>query len=316
MKKLDPKIEALTEQYNIFAMFVAAAVSFALQSPLCLLIAIFLEVAYILFIADSPGYKRIVAERQAKIDNADQEQKRKQFREKSLQELDGDATSRYRRLLSTRDRIANTASQNGDWYGDIMSKLDTMLDRFLVYSTNEQQFKSHLINALDEARKASGKYTSTSSSSSSTKKQRNDFDLNIGSSSIQSDESSAKWVKDTVKSIVECYGSEVEQIRTDAENAVKDNITTPGSATLIQKRIEMIQSRIQSIAKIGDSLIELTHRARLLEDTFGYISDKVSSQSPGDVVSDIDDLVMQTNLTADTLEQMQPYEQNMIQLTA
>ena len=297
MNQNSPTKEAFTEPYNLYTLAGLTALSFMLLTPAPLLAALVGEAVYLLFVPDSPWYSAIVNARTQSDNEKASEEKRRRLREGIVPTLDSQASARYKRLLAVRDQITSGTSNNADWYVDLRNKLEEMLDRFLTYAVKEKQFREHLNTLLDQARASNTTPRRTA--------KRDDYEYTpINASNALKD---ATGVKAIVSEIVSYYQAECDKISAEANEALSTQ--SPNSAMLIQKRAEMMTNRIESIKKLGDALIELTHKASLLEDTFGYISDKVNAAAPEDVLTDIDDLVMQTNLTTDTLESLAPYEQ-------
>ena len=60
---------------------------------------------------------------------------------------------------------------------------------------------------------------------------------------------------------------------------------------------------------MGKTLTNLSYQLQLVEDTFGLINDEVRARSPEQVLSDIDDVVSQTDVMARTLEEIAPLDQ-------
>ena len=72
--------------------------------------------------------------------------------------------------------------------------------------------------------------------------------------------------------------------------------------------MEVLRRRSSYVHKIGETVINLQQQMALLEDAFGLISDEIRTRSPKEVLTDVDDVVMQTNLMNDVLEQFQGFE--------
>jgi hypothetical protein len=118
-----------------------------------------------------------------------------------------------------------------------------------------------------------------------------------------------RWVQVTVEEIRRRYAEESEEIRKLAEDATDD-----GTRAVMQKRIDVLQRRTEFVDQMRQILLNLNHQLLLIDDTFGLISDEVRARPPDQVLSDIEDVVLQTNSMHDVLREMAPLEQMLARL--
>jgi len=72
--------------------------------------------------------------------------------------------------------------------------------------------------------------------------------------------------------------------------------------------VEVLKRRRDFVAKIGRIQTNLNHQLNLLEDSFGLVSDEIRARPPQQVLSDIEEVVSQTNTMTQLLEEVAPYE--------
>jgi len=287
-----------------------AAASCAFLTPIPLLCGLVVEGAYMLFVPDSKWYgKRL----QAKYDAAIAERRRK-LKEQILPTLSPAMRDRYLRLESTRDQIYSDADQNDSraWFGDVIKKLDFLLEKFLLFGSKEVQFRNYLGSVLDEVR-AEDKGINTlnlplpSAKPSPAKPLAQDIPDEI----FMTPESN--WVKNTVDEIKQRYQDELDRIQKFLDTSKEIELHTQA---VLNKRHDVIERRIEYIDRIGSILSNLNHQSRLMEDTFGMINDEIRARSPEQVLADIEDVVFQTNAMTSALEEVAPFEQMVARLSA
>jgi hypothetical protein len=84
---------------------------------------------------------------------------------------------------------------------------------------------------------------------------------------------------------------------------------------VLGKRLDVLPRRSDFVGKSGKILVNLDQLLELVEDTFGLINDEIRGRSPEQVLTDIDDVVWQTDSMTQVLEQIAPIEQNMARMT-
>jgi hypothetical protein len=301
---------AFKENGNAISLATLVAASIAFGNPILMIAGVVLEGAYLLFVPDSKWYiKRL----QNKYDAAIAERRRK-LKEQILPTLSPAMRDRYLRLESTRDQIYADADQNDSraWFGDVIKKLDFLLEKFLLFGSKEVQFRNYISSVLDEVR-AEDKGINTlhtpmpSARGDTTKVLAPDVPDEI----FMTPESN--WVKCSVDEIQTRYKDELDKIQKFLDTSKEIELHTQA---VLEKRREVIQRRIEYIDRIGSILSNLNHQSRLMEDTFGMINDEIRARSPEQVLADIEDVVFQTNAMTSALEEVAPFEQMVARLTA
>ncbi|MDQ2730977.1 MAG: hypothetical protein M3Y56_04905, partial [Armatimonadota bacterium] len=114
------------------------------------------------------------------------------------------------------------------------------------------------------------------------------------------------WSEAAIAEIHQRYQSDIDHV-----TALLQQETDASTQAVLTKRVDVLRRRQEFIAKIGRILSNLGHQLELLEDTFGLISDEIQARSPEQVLSDIEDVVSQTNTMTQLLEEMAPFEQSL-----
>src|SRR5205085_2575844 len=152
MRRGNRYTEAFKEDVNVFGLATAAAVSAAMLNPLPLLIGLVGEAAYLLFVPDSKWYDARLSRR---YDAQVQERQRKLMAE-LLPTLRLDMQKRHARLESTRKHLETQDTEGQPWFRQILRKLDYLMEKFLIFASNEARFCNYLRSALEEAYSANG----------------------------------------------------------------------------------------------------------------------------------------------------------------
>lgn len=310
MKNESKYATAFKENANVISIGVAAAAAAALLTPIPLIAGIVGEAAYLLFVPDSKWYNKRL---QAKYDAAIADRRRK-LKEQILPTLSPAMRDRYLRLESTRDQIYQDADQNDSkaWFGDVIKKLDFLLEKFLLFGSKEVQFRNYLSNVLIEVR-AEDKGINTLHAPMPNAESDHSQPLapDIPDEIFMTPETN--WVKNTVDEIKKRYQDELTKIQKFLDASQEIELHTQA---VLNKRHDVIQRRIEYIDRIGSILSNLNHQSRLMEDTFGMINDEIRARSPEQVLADIEDVVFQTNAMTSALEEVAPFEQMVARLSA
>jgi len=310
MKSESRYASAFKEHPNTLGLATLAAASFAFLTPIPLLLGLVAEGAYMLFVPDSKWYaKRLQGRYDAGI--AD---RRKKLKEQILPRLSPAMRDRYLRLESTRDQIYNDADQNDShaWFGDVIKKLDFLLEKFLLFGDKEVQFRNYLSSVLDEVRAEDSGINSLSVPLPSAKENKGrPLSQDIPDEIFMTPESN--WVKNTVDEIKQRYQDDLDQIQKFLDTSKEIELQTQA---VLNKRHDVIERRMEYIDRIGSILSNLNHQSRLMEDTFGMINDEIRARTPEQVLADIEDVVFQTNAMTSALEEVAPFEQMAARLTA
>ncbi len=275
--------EAFTEAANVVCLASAAALSAGLQNPEPLWVGLVAETAYLLCVPRSRWYAARLARRMETHVDA-----RRQMQEaQRLPRLRVEMRARFQRLKDLRRQIDAQAQDDAHWYSDLFSKLDYLLDRFLLFASKEQEFRNYLQSLLAEARgsaTAGGKPMRIPQTLPSTMPDA--------------------WVSHAVAEVQADYSQERDGINKRLASETEED-----SKAVLQKRADVLARRGEYVGKIGKALTNLTDQLQLLEDTFGLISDEVRARSPEQVLSDVDDVVTQADVMSKTLEEIAPFEQ-------
>ena len=310
MKNESRYVSAFKEGGNAIGMVAAVAASAVLLNPIPLIAGLVAEGAYMLFVPDSKWYgKRL----QSRYDAAIAERRRK-LKEQVLPTLSPAMRDRYLRLEATRDQIYKDADSNDNrpWFGDVIKKLDFLLEKFLLFGSKEVQFRNYLDSVLQEVRaEDKGINTLDMPLPDERKGRAKPLDPDIPDEIFMTPESN--WVKNTVDEIKTRYQDELTRIQKFLDTSKEIELHTQA---VLEKRREVIQRRIEYIDRIGSILSNLNHQSRLMEDTFGLINDEIRARSPEQVLADIEDVVFQTNAMTSALEEVAPFEQMVARLSA
>jgi len=283
--KLIPVIEAVKETINLVGLAGAAALSMATLNPVPLLVGAVVEAAYLLAVPDTSWYRSLLARRQKVLDAVAAMEFRESQKKGILPSLPLALADRYQRLDATRRALERDLPGADGFYTDILAKLDHLLESFLYFAQKDGHFRSYLLNLGGEVRV-------------SKKTQKGNRTKSQADEPGNQDES---WVRRLVSDIDLCYLSEI----TDLQGQLSDS---SDPSAVVQKRLEVLQRRSQYVHKIGDTLIHLQQQMCLVEDTFGLISDEIRARSPKEVLTDVEDVVTQTNLMNEVLDQLGSFD--------
>lgn len=314
--------QAFQEQGNLIGLAGATALSLALVNPLPLLIGVVAEAAYLLFIPDSEWYSARLSSRFDK----DVRARRDALKAEIFPKIGRDVQERFARLEAIRAHVTNTEGLEGEsWFREVLRKLDYLLEQFLRFALKEAQFRQYLQNVYTEVvldnkqplsepppviadtpnrrswmpklddRDRSVKIRPTNSTG-----YRSDTQLSAEMSKPLSTEA----IRKSVTAIQTAYGLDIEEIQKIREK--EEDLNTQA---VLDKRIEVVESRREHVEKIGRFLINLGHQMQLLEDSFGLINDQLRARSPEQVLADIEGVVTQTDGMTRLLEELAPIEE-------
>lgn len=328
--------EALKEGFNVVGLATAAALSAATLNPLPLLVGLVAEAAYLLFVPDSRWYD----ERLSRRADAEVEARREELKARVLPGLSPEARARFSRLELMRGQIATqpaAAAQDATWFRDILRKLDFLLEKYLQFGAKEVQFRAYLGTVLAELRNEDAPPSARRVTPEDLLKDLWDVEGNRPprprskgrgkpgghdrypqrtepASDPPHDQDlprdpTDRWVQMTVEEIRRRYAEQTEEIRKLLEDATDD-----GTRAVLQKRIDVLARRNEFVEQMRQILLNLNHQLLLIDDTFGLISDEVRARPTDQVLSDINDVVLQTNSMHDVLREMAPLEQMVARL--
>lgn len=304
--------EAFKEQGNILGMAGAIALSFALVNPLPLIAAVVAEAGYLLFVPDSQWFARRLAKRYDEEIN----ERRRKLKEQILPTLSPAMQDRYLRLESTRDQIYSECNNDErPWFREVLRKLDFLLEKFLLFGGKEVQFRNYIATVLEEVEREAGKppRLDDDAAGGKWKAKKRVSPLNDDAPDEIFLNPETNWVTVTVKKIQDSYTDQCKKIDAWLESQGETDLH---NKAILEKRKEVIERRHEYVGRIGSILTNLNHQSRLMEDTFGLINDEIRARSPEQVLADIEDVVSQTNVMTEALEEVAPFEQMVARLSA
>ncbi|HLJ55784.1 MAG TPA: hypothetical protein VKT77_12170, partial [Chthonomonadaceae bacterium] len=137
-------VAALKESYNGIGLAAIAAISAATLNPVPLLVGLVAEAAYLLIVPDTNWYQQRLASRSAVA----AEEERRKIRDEIIPTLHPALQARFAHLEEMRRQI--TAQDDKAWYGEIVQKLDYLLEKFLLFGAKEAQFQNYLLRLRSE----------------------------------------------------------------------------------------------------------------------------------------------------------------------
>lgn len=295
MARLNQYLEAFKESPNLLALASCATLAAATGNILPVLVGAVAEALYLVIVPDSKWY-------QAKIKDRERAEKNRSFKasfqaaeNEIYSELSEGLRDRYQTLKYTRDQVAQDAEGKEQWYGDVIRKLDHLLLSFLQFAQKEGQFRKHLQNIAKNIKPEPQERNRNRGRSSEP----------VAPGADAPSEELEAWAKSVVDAIQEKYNGEVAEV----EAKIQSSSAGDPNVAILMKRVEVIKRRAEYVAKMGRMMVNIHHQMRLLEDTFGLISDEVRARPPQEVLHDIEEVVLQTNLLSDAIDQFAPVEQ-------
>ena len=315
--------QAFQEQGNLLGLAGATALSLAFLNPLPLLIGVVAEAAYLLFVPDSQWYSARLSSR---FDN-DIRARRDALKADIFPKIGRDVQERFARLETIRTNVTNTEGLEGEtWFREVLRKLDYLLEQFLRFALKEAQFRQYLQNVYAEVVLESKPNPAPQPppviaavpNRRSWIPKLDDRDRSVKirpteATGYRSDTSltpemsrplSTDAIRKAVAAIQTAYGADIEEIQQIREN--EEDLNTQA---VLDKRIEVVESRREHVEKIGRFLINLGHQMQLLEDSFGLINDQLRARSPEQVLADIEGVVTQTDGMTRLLEELAPLDE-------
>ncbi|MCC2672864.1 MAG: hypothetical protein K0Q72_5336 [Armatimonadetes bacterium] len=317
MRKDSRHLQAFKEHFNLVGLSTAAAVSAALLNPLPLLVGLVAEAAYLLFVPDSRWYDT----RLSRKHDAEVEARRSQLKAEVLPTLRAELQERFQRLETTRAQIAEHPTSHESWFAQILRKLDYLLEKYLLFGSREAQFRKYLDSVLHEVRLENRLpaeklgFIIEVTDRGPNRRVRGRANDRAASDSVPPEEAALprdpadRWVRLTIDEIQSHYRQEANEVR-----AQRQEESDPNTQAVLDKRLEVLERRAEGIGKIGRILLNLSQQLRLLEDTFGLINDEIRARSPEQVLSEIEEVVGQTESMTRLLEEIAPYEQMIARL--
>ena len=300
MPRVNQYAEAFKENFNLLGLAAAGALAAAFLTPIPLLVGVVAEAAYLLFVPDSKWFSSRLARRH----DAEVESRRQKLKETILPNLRESIQNRYWRLQETRTQMDTAHLGSEEWFLEVRRKLDYLLEKFLLFAQKESEFRNHLRGVLEQVREESRQ-----SNPREKGRERRTADAGGKLDEIEQVHSADPWIRHAIEEVQRHYLGEIALVKQYAE-AEKDANTK----AIMEKRLDVLQRRHDFGGKIAKILTNLEHQLALLEDTFGLINDQIKTQSPEQVLSEVDDVVFQTDSMTRVLEELAPYEQMIARL--
>lgn len=253
------------------------------------------EALYLLVFADSKIYQQKLRDKENRIKEQEFRQEFDDLRQNALRKLSPHITERFYTLEHIRDQVEEAAADKDTWYLDVVRKLDQMLMAFLNFGIKEAQFRNHLYSAVKTL---------------ATQKKRQGRIVSCPDSATL--EEVEQWTRNVAEYITESYADEI----TDVEGKIAQTQAADPNLPILQKRAELIKRRSEYAGKVGRMLVSMHHQMRLLEDTFGLISDEAQSRPPQQVLTDIEEAVFQSTLLTNAIDEFSSSNEQVLTIGA
>lgn len=302
-------VQALQESENVVGMATFAALSVAMLNPLPMLVGAVAEAAYMLAVPDSKWYAGRLERRRLAAEAA----RWFKLRNTILPQLSNAMKDRFTHLEATRGAIAEQIKDEQDVFGEVLGRLDYLLEKFLLFAGKEAQFRNYLGSMWVDAFRGDAPPIDQPPPQSPRRSERALHGLDesppvfrgVGErTTSRSPDAAVASVEEKIADIQRFYQKSIETTQ-----ALADKETDSNTKAILSKRIDILQQRQDSAARIGKILTNLTYQLSLLEDTFGLINDQIRARSPEQVLADINSVVTQTDSMTQLLEDLAPYEQ-------
>lgn len=315
MNRLNSRInryrEAFKEDFNLAGLTAAVALSAITLNPLPLLVGLVAEAAYLLFVPDSNWFQ----DRLAKRYDEEVRRHREAIKKQVLPKVRPTIRERFARLELTRKQIESQPFEMSEdrWFREVLRKLDYLLEKYLQFASKEADFRSYVYSVRETIREGGRtdeyeeREMKVKDRRRSRERQEDELPDFIPPAPLNLDD---HWIERNVQTIQEYYEREMQNVQT-----LLDKEVDFATKNVLEKRLSVLQKRIEFISKISTILTNLNHQLQLLEDTFGLINDQIRARSPEQVLSDIDDVVIQTDTMTQVLEELAPYEQLVARLS-
>ncbi|MBM3494032.1 MAG: hypothetical protein FJX72_06895 [Armatimonadetes bacterium] len=292
-----------------------AAVSLATLNPVPLLIGLVAEAGYLLFVPDTPWYRRRLAERAREQES----RKREELKNRILPYVGPAMQRRYARLEATRAQIAAQAADDQEWFAQVLHKLDYLIEKFLLFADKQRQFDAYIQTVMAGAGPTVARAPARAEAEARVEPGRDRRKRERASrgeappvvAAAEPERLSDESVQEAVAELEARYEREITELTREIEKEQDPNTTA-----VIEKRADVIRRRKEFVGRMGSILTNLNHQLGLVEDTFGLISDEIRARSPEQILADIEDVVYQTNSMTQVLDELATYEQMAARLTA
>lgn len=297
--------EAFNEAPNLLAMASTVALSAALISPLPLIIGLVAEAAYLLFVPDSKWYERRL---QSRFDG-EVVARRNELKKQTFPIIRDQIRHEFVRLEQVRGQIEGQSRGEEPWFREALRKLDFLMEKYLQFAQKEAHFATYLMSVYTEVYDQTEKSERRKMPKPIPPKAEDDNVISMVMSrrveESYSEEGvidlSPEWVEEVTGTISEFYERELANLDESIESE-----SVPANRNLMEKRHQVLRRRQDFIARVSQIMSNLGLQMRLMSDTFGLINDEMRARSPEQVLSDIDDVVLQATSLTEAIDQITP----------
>jgi hypothetical protein len=294
-KQSSNRSKAFRETFNTVPLGALLVLSLATLSPLPLVagtllaVGAILEGAYLAAVPNSKWYlNRLATKYDSEILKRREELKRKIYPQ--LREV---MRVKFDRLETARAGMEDPKQQDNPRFREVLRKVDYLLEKFLLFGTKEQEFRTYLRSVLSECLLDSGVRPPARVTS-----KRSDDEPLPGEPPVDPTD---VWAQAVVDKIQRFFDEELQKL----ESASKDPDDLSTNAVL-EKRTDVIHRRRDYVGQIGKILMNLNNQVELMEDTLGLINDELRARSPEQVLADIDDVVYKADALMEMLDEVAP----------
>jgi hypothetical protein len=289
--------QAFKENANLIGLAGAFALSAATLNPIPLLIGAVVEAAYLLFVPDTKWYMNRL---QDKFDGEVVE-RRNALKEQVFPQVHIGIKQEFYRLEQVREQINSQARSEETWFREALRKLDFLMEKYLQFALKEAQFGNYISGVYSEVYQQTPAYDRKGMprplSQDAAPPRIGDYGNNHPAAADFSEE----WVEKVTLAIANFYENELANMDESLESE-----TVFANRTLIEKRKQIILRRREFISRVAQILTNLRLQMRLMSDTFGLINDEIRARSPEQVLSDIDEVMLQATSLTEAIDEMTP----------
>jgi hypothetical protein len=291
--------QAFKENGNLLALATTAAISAALLNPIPLIIGAVAEAIYLIFVPDSKWYTNRLQE---KFD-AEVIARREQLKEQIFPLVRPEIKQEFARLEQVREQINGQSRSEEPWFREALRKLDFLMEKYLQFAQKEAQFGAYIASVYAEVYQQ----TPAPQRRGMERPVTHPKEPPIEGRQIKNEnyhpfiDLSEEWVENVIGSISNFYENEL----TDLNESI-DSETVFANRTLMEKRQQIITRRREFISRVAQILTNLRLQMRLMSDTFGLINDEIRARSPEQVLSDIDDVMLQATSLTEAIDEITP----------
>ena len=306
--------EAFKEGPNLIAIASVVAIAAATLNPALLIAGAVVEAAYLLFVPDSKWYEKRM---QAKFDG-EVVARRNALRDQTFPIVRTQIRQEFGRLEQVRTQIEGQSRGEEKWFREALRKLDFLMEKYLQFAQKEAQFANYLMSVYTDVYEQTPenkrrKMPRPRQTDDGSNVLANNYQAPIGTypNLPQPINLTAEWVEQVTREISEHYTDELATL--DDSIAAE---TVAANKILMEKRQQILKRRQEFIERVSQIMTNLGLQMRLMSDTFGLINDEMRARSPEQVLSDIDDVVLQATSLTQAIDEITPMTEVVGNLTA